>query len=70
MAVAAETLDALMLFDRLYVGGGNAKHLKVDLGEKAVLVGNTGGILGGLRLWDAAGDARRLRATAPGRPSG
>ncbi|TMM17878.1 MAG: ROK family protein [Actinobacteria bacterium] len=70
VAVAAETLDALMLFDRLYVGGGNAKHLKVDLGEKAVLVGNTGGILGGLRLWDAAGDARRLRATAPGRPSG
>lgn len=52
VAVAVEALDALMLYDRLYVGGGNAKHLKVDLGEKATLVGNTGAILGGLRLWD------------------
>lgn len=50
--VALETLDVLMLYDRIYVGGGNAKHLKVDLGEKATLVGNTGAILGGLRLWE------------------
>jgi polyphosphate glucokinase len=63
VAVAAETLEALMLYDRLYVGGGNAKHLKVDLGEKASLVGNAGAILGGLRLWDVSGgDARRGRA--------
>jgi polyphosphate glucokinase len=59
VAVAVETLDALMLYDRLYVGGGNAKHLKVDLGDKATLVGNSGAILGGVRLWDAPAGARR-----------
>ncbi|HEX6476193.1 MAG TPA: ROK family protein [Acidimicrobiales bacterium] len=64
VAVAAETLETLMLYDRLYVGGGNAKHLKVDLGEKATLVGNTGAILGGLRLWEARrGGGQRRRAT-------
>jgi polyphosphate glucokinase len=63
VAVAVETLEALMLYDRLYVGGGNAKHLKVDLGEKATLVGNTGAILGGLRLWDVTpSDVRRRPA--------
>jgi polyphosphate glucokinase len=70
VAVAVETLDALMLYDRLYVGGGNAKHLKVDLGEKATLVGNTGAILGGLRLWDAPRrDSNRRRATPRRQPS-
>ena len=63
VAVAVETLEALMLYDRLYVGGGNAKHLKVDLGEKATLVGNTGAILGGLRLWDGPPGRSRRRGT-------
>ncbi len=70
VAVAVETLDTLMLYDRLYVGGGNAKHLKVDLGEKAALVGNTGAILGGLRLWDPPRRATgRRRATPRRHPS-
>ena len=69
VAVAVETLDSLVLYDELYVGGGNAKHLKVDLGDKATLVGNTGGILGGVRLWDAPGGARRRRAPAANRRS-
>jgi polyphosphate glucokinase len=61
VAVAVETLEALMIYDRLYVGGGNAKHLKVDLGEKATLVGNTGAILGGIRLWDDSLDRSPAR---------
>ncbi len=69
VAVAVETLDALMLYDRLYVGGGNAKHLKVDLGEKATLVGNTGGILGGVRLWEPRRAGSHRRRTTPGRPT-
>jgi polyphosphate glucokinase len=70
VAVAAETLETLMLYDRLYVGGGNAKHLKVDLGEKATLVGNTGAILAGLRLWEAPRrGSHRRRATPRRRPS-
>lgn len=49
---AVEVLDRLSSFDRIYVGGGNARHLTVDLGPKARLVDNTAGILGGIRLWE------------------
>jgi polyphosphate glucokinase len=49
---AVETFDSLLQFDRLYVGGGNAKKLTVDLGHRAEIVDNTAGILGGIRLWE------------------
>ena len=49
---AVEMFDALLHVDRLYVGGGNAKKLTVDLGHRAVLVDNNAGILGGIKLWD------------------
>ena len=40
-------------FDTIYIGGGNAKHVaNTDLGEKAIIVPNTAGILGGIRIWD------------------
>jgi polyphosphate glucokinase len=51
---AVEMFDSLLHFDHLYVGGGNAKKLKVDLGHRATIVDNTAGILGGIRLWDIA----------------
>ncbi len=35
----------------LYVGGGNAKKLTVDLPERVRPVPNVAGILGGVRLW-------------------
>jgi polyphosphate glucokinase len=49
---AVEMFDALLHFDRLYVGGGNAKKLTVGLGHRAELVDNTAGILGGIKLWE------------------
>jgi polyphosphate glucokinase len=49
---AVETFDALLQFDRLYVGGGNAKKLRVDLGHRAEIVDNAAGILGGIKLWE------------------
>lgn len=50
-AIAA--FDDMLFFDRLYVGGGNAKHLSpADLGPKGEVVPNTSGILGGVRVWD------------------
>ena len=49
---AVEMFDALLHIDRLYVGGGNAKKLKVDLGHRAELVDNAAGILGGIKLWE------------------
>ena len=48
----------MLWFDRLYIGGGNAKHLEGrSLGdgpaaEKAELVSNTAGLLGGVRIWE------------------
>lgn len=49
---AVDNLHALMFFDHLYVGGGNSKHLKVDLGPKATIIDNSAGILGGIKLWE------------------
>ncbi|HRY08694.1 MAG TPA: hypothetical protein P5544_01895, partial [Candidatus Nanopelagicales bacterium] len=50
---AMKTFDEFLFFDRIYIGGGNAKHLNVtDLGPKAKIVANTAGILGGIRIWD------------------
>lgn len=49
---AVEMFDALLHIDRLYVGGGNAKKLQVDLGHRAELVDNAAGILGGIKLWE------------------
>ncbi|MPY93612.1 MAG: ROK family protein [Acidimicrobiia bacterium] len=49
---AVETFDTLLQFDRLYVGGGNATKLRVDLGHRAQIVDNTAGILGGIKLWE------------------
>jgi polyphosphate glucokinase len=46
-------MRTLTNFDTLYVGGGNARHLDAAaLPAKTVLVDNSAGILGGIRLWD------------------
>jgi polyphosphate glucokinase len=49
---AVKNIDELLFFDHLYVGGGNAVHLNIDLGPKATVVDNSAGITGGLKLWD------------------
>jgi polyphosphate glucokinase len=41
-----------LFFDHIYIGGGNAKHLKADdLPDNATVVPNTAGITGGVRIW-------------------
>lgn len=54
---AINQLDAMLFFDHLYIGGGNARRVKRDdLGdvlEKTTVVDNSAGILGGIRLWEA-----------------
>lgn len=52
VAQAFHWLEEMVLFDRMYVGGGNAKHLALELGPRVEVVSNTAGILGGIRLWD------------------
>jgi polyphosphate glucokinase len=49
---AIANLDAVFVFDHLYIGGGNARHLRADLGPKVSLIDANAGLLGGIRLWD------------------
>lgn len=37
---------------RIYLGGGNAKKIKADLPPNVLIVDNTAGLLGGIRLWE------------------
>ena len=49
---ALPVYDRFLYYDRVYVGGGNARLLDgVDLGPKATVVSNTAGILGGIAIW-------------------
>ena len=52
--LAVDLLREIVHFDRLYVGGGNARRLDGDLGEDVEVVPNEAGLLGGIRLWDEA----------------
>jgi polyphosphate glucokinase len=47
-----DTLHALVFYDRLWIGGGNSRHVKLDLGPDVTLADNSAGILGGIKLWD------------------
>ena len=45
-------LDALVHYDRLFIGGGNSEKVLGDLDKKIKIVSNEAGITGGVRLWD------------------
>jgi polyphosphate glucokinase len=49
--MAIEILARVVLFDRLYIGGGNAVHIKGDLPANVKIVANEAGITGGIALW-------------------
>jgi polyphosphate glucokinase len=49
---ALACITTLVGFDTLYIGGGNAKEVDLDLPPTVQLVSNTAGITGGVRLWD------------------
>ncbi len=51
VARAVRTLDVLLCFDRLYIGGGNSRRVTLTPGPNVELVDNIAGILGGVRLW-------------------
>jgi polyphosphate glucokinase len=50
MAVA--NFHSLINYDRLFIGGGNAKVLEGHVDKSVSIVGNVAGILGGIKLWD------------------
>ena len=42
----------LFRYDYLYIGGGNAEHIKFDLPENVSIFDNVDGMTGGIALWD------------------
>jgi polyphosphate glucokinase len=44
-------LETLIRWDRLHIGGGNAKKLQIELPPNARLVSNDAGLTGGIALW-------------------
>ena len=48
---AIDILARVVLFDRLYIGGGNAANIKGDLPANVTIVANEAGITGGIALW-------------------
>lgn len=51
LARAVKILDQLFNYDRLYLGGGNAKHITMPLPSNVTIVPNEAGLLGGIALW-------------------
>jgi polyphosphate glucokinase len=51
VAKALDRWHAVLWWDRLYLGGGNAKHLG-DVGRPASRISNDAAWLGGVHLWD------------------
>jgi polyphosphate glucokinase len=47
-----DQLAPIFNYDILYLGGGNAEHLKADLPSNVRLFSNVDGMTGGIRLWD------------------
>jgi len=47
-------VHTLLNYDLLYIGGGNAAHISVELPDKVRITSNEAGITGGIRLWDDA----------------
>jgi polyphosphate glucokinase len=61
---AIDCINTLTGYDTLFIGGGNAKFLQLELPANVQIVSNEAGITGGLRLWDALAE-HPGEATAP-----
>lgn len=52
LAHIIEIYKTVFNYDTLYIGGGNAKHITLNLDHNIKLVSNKDGIKGGAKLWD------------------
>jgi polyphosphate glucokinase len=52
VAEVLEQIDPIWNPRRIYVGGGNAKHLRLDLPPHVHVTDNVAGLLGGIALWE------------------
>ncbi|WP_285008921.1 ROK family protein [Pedobacter faecalis] len=48
-----KTYKTVFNYETLYIGGGNAKHITLDLDDNIRIVNNRDGIKGGAKLWQA-----------------
>lgn len=48
---AIASLQNLFNYDCLYIGGGEAERVKIELPENVKIVANVSGLLGGIALW-------------------
>jgi polyphosphate glucokinase len=48
---AIRALERLFIYDTLYLGGGNASRITVDLPRNIRVIPNVAGLLGGIALW-------------------
>jgi polyphosphate glucokinase len=55
VAKALAIIERLVVPDAILVGGGNAKHVTIDLPPNVRLISNDAGLLGGIRLWQDVG---------------
>lgn len=51
LARAIASLAHLFNYDHLYIGGGNAKKITLQLPNNVTVVSNVSGLLGGIALW-------------------
>lgn len=52
LSEALEALSRTFNYDRLYIGGGNAEKVTLELPANVRLVSNIAGLLGGVAIWD------------------
>jgi polyphosphate glucokinase len=57
MRKVIDHMRALVTYDRLYIGGGNARKIKKSLPKGVIIAPNEAGITGGVRLWDRRMDS-------------
>jgi polyphosphate glucokinase len=65
VAKALEQIQPIWNPDRIYLGGGNTKHLKITLPANVRVTANVAGLYGGIALWDGRG----AESHAPAKPS-
>jgi polyphosphate glucokinase len=53
---AIASIERLVSYDTLYIGGGNARHLVPDFPTNVHIVDNEAGMTGGIHLWDSEMD--------------
>jgi polyphosphate glucokinase len=63
-----DILQTLLNYDRIYIGGGNARRIGFKIDRNMRRVSNKAGVLGGIALWrdvDRVGRRRSSRARTP-----